>query len=102
MAAPKQPNAPKVAPIQPAPMTGTGQVSPSMATFQPQGGLAPKPVSAGTTGPKIAAPSVDYNTQQGSRIPPAVVAPHDSASGANANQALLNQQSQQVQDKGGG
>jgi hypothetical protein len=57
---------------------------------------------APTTGPKIASPSVDYHTQQGNRIPTAVVPPHATASGAYANQQLLDQQSQAAQDKGGG
>lgn len=101
MAAPRKLIAPTAAPTQPHPVTGKGTVAPTQATFQPPGGLAPKPPSAGTTGPTIAKPSVDYHSQQGSRVPADISRPHDNAN-TYANTSLLDQQSQQAQGKGGG
>jgi hypothetical protein len=63
---------PKSAPSIQAIMTGKGQV-PNVDGSGTQPGMVPPPPSAGTTGPKIASPSVDYNTQQNSHTVAQVV-----------------------------
>jgi hypothetical protein len=63
---------PKSAPSVQAIMTGKGQ-EPNVDGSGTQPGMTPPPPSAGTTGPKIASPSVDYNTQQNNRTPAKVV-----------------------------
>jgi hypothetical protein len=63
---------PKSAPSMQAIQTGKGQVANVDGSATPPG-MTPPPPSAGTTGPKIATPSVDYNTQQNNRTPPKVV-----------------------------
>jgi hypothetical protein len=63
------PQVPKTAPTQTVVTTGKGPTPKGKAGQPAQPALAAPPASAATTGPKIAEPSVDYNTQQGNRIP---------------------------------
>ena len=81
--------APTTAPKQTIAQTAKGAVP--EATHPAPGAMAPKPPSNATTGPKIAKPSVDYNTQQGSRIP----------KGSGGAVDYSGEQAQQLQDKGG-
>jgi hypothetical protein len=76
-----------------APTATSSAKPPPVAAGGAQGGRAPKPASAGTTGPKIAKPSVNYDHNQSSQ-PPAVV--HLGASGRD-----YQAQQQKLQDKGG-
>jgi hypothetical protein len=86
--------APTKAPTQTTPSTGKGAVAKTQATFQhpPAAGLASKPPSAATTGPKIGTPSVDYNKNQGNRA---------KLSLGGGQQFISGSQDQQIQDKGG-
>jgi hypothetical protein len=84
--------APTNAPSQTVALTAKGPAVEGKDSHPTPPAHVPPPPSAATTGPKIANPSVDYDTQQGSRI---------TSGDPDANVDYLGEQSQQLQDKGG-
>jgi len=85
--------APTKAPSQTEAVTGLGPRTQGADNQPDTPARVPPPASAATTGPK-GSQSVDYNTQQGNRIPADIRRPGDTS-------ALYSQQAQQLQDKAG-
>jgi hypothetical protein len=88
--------APTKAPSQTIIKTGKGEISKDIEGQQGmESALVPPPASHGSTGPIENGPSsVDYDSQQGTRIPADI--------GVAQHRIIIGEQDQQLQDKAGG